>query len=90
MTNRTAFHLDCTPIIPACGFTCGKCIGEMKTVFGATPGVSAFYRGGDGVVVEHDPGVVTAEQLMEVFRGLPSFYQSHFVPSVMGKPEGQD
>ncbi len=90
MTSRTAFHLDCRPIIPACGFTCGKCIGEMKTVFGGTPGVSAFYREGDGVVVEHDTGVVTAEQLMDVFRGLPSFYPNHFVPSVMAKPEGQD
>ena len=90
MASRTAFHLDCGPVIPACGFTCGKCIGEMTTVFGGMRGVSAFYREGDGVVVEHDASVVTAEQLMEVFRGLPSFYQNHFVPSVMAKPEGQD
>jgi len=90
MTTRTGFHLDCTPIIPACGFTCGKCIEEMTTVFGGTPGVSRFYREGDGVVVEHDAGVVTAEQLMDIFRGLPSSYQNHFVPSLMAKPEGQD
>jgi len=88
--SRTAFHLDCGPIIPACGFTCGKCIGEMTTVFGGTPGVSAFYREGDGVVVEHDPGVVTAEQLMDVFRRLPSFYPNHFVPSVTAQPKGHD
>ena len=74
MTSRSAFHLDCTPVIPECGFTCAKCIGEMESVFGRTPGVSKFYREGDGVVVEHDASIVMAEQLMEIFRGLPSFY----------------
>jgi hypothetical protein len=86
VTSRTAFHLDCGPIIPACGFNCGKCIGEMETVFGGMRGVGAFCREGDGVVVEHDAGVVAVEQLMEVFRGLPSFYERHFVPSVMDEP----
>ncbi len=90
MICGTAFHLDCTPIIPACGSTCAKCIGEMEAVFGGTRGVSAFYREGDGVVVEHDASVVTAEQLMDVFRGLPSFYESHFVPSVMENPGRPD
>jgi len=90
MTSRTVFHLDCTPIIPACGFSCGKCIAEMKAVFGGTRGVSAFYREGHGVVVEHDAGVVAVEQLMEVFRGLPSFYKGHFVPSVMENPGRSD
>ena len=90
MTSRTAFHLDCTAIIAECGCTCGRCIDEMKSVFGGTPGVSRFYREGDGVVVEHDASMVTAEQLMDIFRGLPSFYQSHFVPAVMAKPGGQD
>jgi len=89
MTSRTAFHLDCTPIIPACGFKCGKCIGEMKSVFGRTRGASAFYREGQGVVVEHDPAVVTVEELLDIFRGLPSFYQSHFIPSVMANPGRQ-
>jgi len=90
MTNRAAFYVDCTPIIPACGFTCDKCIKEMTTVFGGMRGVRRFYREGDGVVVEHDASVVTAEQLMDIFRGLPSFYQSHFVPSVMANPGRSD
>jgi hypothetical protein len=85
MTSRTAFHLDCTPIIPACGFNCAKCIEEMKTLFGKMHGVSRFYREGDGVVVEHDVSVVTADQLMDIFRGLPSFHPNHFVPSPMEK-----
>jgi hypothetical protein len=89
MTSRTAFHLDCTPIIPACEFNCARCIEEMETVFGGTRGVSKFYREGDGVIVEHDASVVTAEQLMDIFRGLPSFHQTHFVPSVMDSPGGQ-
>jgi hypothetical protein len=90
MTNRSAFHLDCTPIIPACRFNCGRCTEEMKAVFGGTEGVSKFYRKGDGVVVEHDASVVTVEQLMDLFRGLPSFYQNHFIPSVTANPEGKD
>lgn len=89
MTNRSAFHLDCTPVIPACGFNCGKCIEEMKSVFGRTPGVSRFYREGSGVVVEHDADVISVEQLMDIFRALPSFYENHFVPSVMTEPGGQ-
>ena len=90
MTSRTAFHLDCTANLAECGCACERCIEEMNAVFGGVGGVSRFYREGDGVVVEHDASVVTAEQLMEVFRGLPSFYPNHFVPSVMSKPEGQD
>lgn len=89
MTSRTAFHLDCGPIIPACGFNCGKCIGEMKAVFGGTRGVGGFYREGDGIVVEHDASVATAEQLMDIFRGLPSFYERHFISSVMENPGRQ-
>ncbi len=55
-------------------------------MFGAMQGVSRFYREGHGVVVEHDASVVTVEQLMEVFRGLPSFHEKHFVPSVLETP----
>ncbi len=89
MTSRTAFHLDCTPVIPECGFNCGKCVEEMKSVFGGTQGVSKFYREGDGVVVEHDASVIAVEQLLAIFRGLPSFYRGRFVPSVMENPGRQ-
>ena len=90
MTNRTAFHLDCTPVLAECGCKCGKCLAEMKSVFGRTRGASAFYREGQGVVVEHDPAVVTVEELLDIFRGLPSFYQNHFIPSVMANLGRQD
>jgi hypothetical protein len=89
MNSRSAFHLDCAPVLAECGFTCGRCIGEMKTVFEGTPGVSRFYREGNGVVVEHDPSVIAVEQLMEIFRRLPSFYRGHFAPSLLQGPEGQ-
>ncbi|MEN6333873.1 MAG: hypothetical protein ABFE01_06395 [Phycisphaerales bacterium] len=89
MNSRSAFHLDCAPVLAECGFTCGRCIGEMKTVFEGTPGVSRFYREGNGVVVEHDPSVIAVEQLMEIFRRLPSFCRGHFAPSLLQGPEGQ-
>jgi len=89
MTSRTAFHLVCTAIIAECGCNCARCLEEMASIFGGTRGVSGFYREGGGVVVEHDPSVATVEQLMSVFRGLPSFYNSHFVPSLMANPGRQ-
>ncbi len=89
MISRTAFHLDCIPVIPACGFNCGKCIEEMQSVFGGMAGVSKFYREGDGVVVEHDPNAIAVEQLLDIFRGLPSFYAGRFIPSVMANPGRQ-
>jgi hypothetical protein len=61
----------------------------MKAVFAGTAGVSKFYREGPGVVVEHDPSVVTVERLLEIFRGLPSFYQGKFMPSVLENPGRQ-
>jgi len=62
----------------------------MATIFGKMQGVSKFYREGPGVVVEHDASVVAAEQLLEIFQGLPSFYSHRFVPSVMERPGRSD
>ena len=64
MISRSAFHLDCTAIIAERRCKCARCIEEMKSFFGGTPGVSGFYREGDGVVVEHDASVVSVEELM--------------------------
>jgi copper chaperone CopZ len=90
MNRRLAFALDCNPIIPECGFKCEKCIKEMESVFGKIKGVSKFYREGDGVVVEYDSAMVTVAQLIDVFKGLPSFYKGFFIPTVIGNPEKQD
>jgi len=83
MNSRSVFHLDCTAVIPECGFKCAKCIKEMESVFGKIKGVTKFYREGDGVVIEHDSGIVTAEQLMDIFKTLPSFYKGFFIPTVI-------
>ena len=89
MTSRTAFHLDCTPVIPECGFNCGRCIDEMASIFGGTRGVGKFYREGDGVVVEHEASVIAVSQLLDIFRNLPSFYRGHFIPAVLENPGKQ-
>lgn len=83
MKSRSAFHLDCTAMVPGCGFACTKCIEEMESVFGKTPGVSKLYREGDGVVVEHDPSIVAGQRLLDIFKTLPSFYEGFFVPTMM-------
>jgi copper chaperone CopZ len=86
MIKRSPFHLDCTPIIPECEFKCAKCVREIESVLGEMEGVDKCYLEGEGkdtkVIVEHDPSMVTVEQLMEAFRGLPSFYRGFFVPEI--------
>ncbi len=34
------------------------------------------------LIVEHDPDMVTVEQLLDIFKGLPSFYEGFFIPTV--------
>jgi len=70
-------------MIPKCGYECAMCVQEMESTLTGTQGVSRFYVEGEGVVVEHDPDAVTAKQLMDVFKGLPSFYEGCFVPTVI-------
>ena len=87
MNSRSAFDLDCNPVIPECGFECPKCIEEIESTLTAMQGVSKVYvedESEDGkVIVEHDPTTVTTEQLIEVFKGLPSFYQGFFIPTLI-------
>ena len=51
------------------------------------PGVARFRTEGSGkdlkIVVEHDVCTVTADQLMEALRQLPSFYEGSFIPSLL-------
>ena len=86
MNNRSAFHLDCDAVIPQCGYECSKCIQELESTLTAVQGVSRFYLEGDGVVVEHNPDTVTAKQLMDVFKALPTFYEGFFVPTMVTLP----
>ena len=87
MHSRTAFHLDCTPIISECGFECARCVQEIESTLGSLEGVEKVYRGAkqdEGkLFVEHDPGLVKVEQLIDLLKGLPSVYEGFFIPTVI-------
>ena len=70
-------------MIPECGFECALCVQEIGSSLTGIKGVGKFYTDGEGVTIEYDAEKVTAEQLMDVLKGLPSFYESHFIPTVM-------
>jgi hypothetical protein len=88
MDHRSAFHLDCTAIFPACRFDCARCLAEIQAVFAGVPGVTGLHLEGEGaqarLLLVHDPSLVTAEQLAAILRRLPSFYRASFVPSLVG------
>ncbi len=94
MNLRSAFDLDCNPIIPECGFNCPKCIQEIEATLTSMQGVCKVYIEKEAeeqrLVVEHDPTEVTVGQLIAVFKSLPSFYKGFFIPTVIGNPEKQD
>jgi hypothetical protein len=83
MHSRSVFHLDCTAIVPDCGFVCAKCVAEMEAVFMRQPGVSKFYRNGNGVVVEHDVDVIGTDRLIDLFKDFPSFHDGSFAPTLI-------
>ena len=88
MTHRTAFHLDCTAIFPACRFDCTKCMAEIQSTLAQTPGVAGLHTEGQGagarLIIEHDPSQVPPEQLLETLRRLPSFCRASFAPTLLG------
>jgi copper chaperone CopZ len=87
MIVRTAFDIDCNPIIPQCGFACSKCIQEIETTLTRKDGVSKVYIEGEAekakLIVEHNPAITNAEQLIEALKKLPSFYDGFFIPTVV-------
>ncbi len=87
MHSRSAFHHDCTAVIPGCRLECAKSIQEMETTFANMQGVSKLYMEGEGedtkVIVEHEPSTVAVEKLLDIFKGLPSFYEGCFIPTVI-------
>lgn len=91
MNIRSAFDLDCHPVIPECGFECPKCIQEIESTLTAIDGVSKVYMEGEGqeqeLIVEHDLTTATIEQLIDVFKGLPSFYEGFFIPTLITNTE---
>jgi hypothetical protein len=86
MSCRTAFHLDCTPMIPDCGFECDKCVAEIVSTLTRMQGVSRTYRDDEAaearIIVEHNPTQVAVEDLTDALKSLPSFHEGCFVPTV--------
>ena len=82
MISRSVFQIDCTGVIPECGFECAKCVKEIGLSLTGMKGVGKFYTDGEGVTIEYDTEAVTAEQLKDVLKRLPSFYESHFIPTI--------
>ena len=87
MITRTAFDLDCNPVIPECGYDCAKCIQEIETTLTSKDGVSKVYMEGRAeegkLIVEHDPAIATVDQLIRAFKLLPTFYEGFFIPTVI-------
>ncbi|MCH9022382.1 MAG: cation transporter [Planctomycetes bacterium] len=87
MITRTAFDIDCNPIIPECGFACPKCIQEIQTTLASKDGVSEVSMGEGAqegkIIVEHDPDIATVDQLIEALKILPSFYEGFFIPTMI-------
>jgi hypothetical protein len=88
MAQRSAFHLDCTAIFPACRFECTKCMEEVWSILTPIPGVEGLCTAGEGadtrLIVVHDPSRVTAERLLEILGRLPSFSEASFAPTLLG------
>ena len=86
---RSVFELDCNAVIPECKFQCDKCISEMDDIFKRTGGVVGFCTEGEGedmkFILEYNPNKILAEQLIKIFRRLPSYYKGFFKPILIAK-----
>ena len=94
MNKRTVFDVDCSRLVPDCGFACPKCIEEIQAMLMGVAGVSKAYIEAEGeeqrLIVEHDPDTASAEKLIGVLETLPSFFEGFFIPTVIGDPEKED
>jgi copper chaperone CopZ len=91
MDSRSVFDVDCSALIKECRFECPKCIEEIKSILTGVPGVSKAYIEAEGeeqrLVVEHDPDTASVEQLIEVLKTLPSFFEGFFSPTLLKNRE---
>ena len=86
MSVKSSFDIDCNDLIPECQYQCNECVSEMESTFKKIKGVSDFYLEKEGelqlVIIEHEPQEVSIEQLMEVFRQLPTRFKGFFKPTL--------
>ncbi len=84
MDKRSVFDIDCNPVIPECEFQCPKCIQEIESTLTGTQGVSKVYLDDEEneakLVVEHDSAIVSVENIIDVLKTLPTFYEGFFIP----------
>jgi copper chaperone CopZ len=84
MEKRSVFDIDCDSVIPECEFQCPKCIEEIESTLTGVEGVSKVYLDDEEneakLVIEHDPAIVSVEQIIEILKTLPSFYKGFFIP----------
>jgi len=43
MPEKSPFEIDCSAVIPECGYQCDECISEMESTFKKIKGVTNFY-----------------------------------------------
>jgi len=91
MDKRTAFDVDCSRLVPDCGFACPRCIEEIEAMLTGVPGVGKAYIEAEGeeqrLLVEHDPDTAPVEKLIDVLETLPSFFEGFFIATVIGDSE---
>lgn len=84
MEKRSVFDIDCNSVIPECEFECPKCIEEIESTLIEAKGISKVYLNDEEneakLVVEHDPDIVSVEQIIDILKTLPSFYEGFFIP----------
>ncbi|MHC4744762.1 MAG: heavy-metal-associated domain-containing protein [Planctomycetota bacterium] len=94
MEKRTAFDVDCSRLVPDCGFACPKCIEEIEAMLMGVTGVSKASIEAEGdeqwLIVEHDADMAPVEKLVDVLETLPSFFEGFFIPTVIENPEKED
>jgi hypothetical protein len=84
MEKRSVFDINCDSVIPGCEFQCPKCIEEIVSTLTGVEGVSKAYLDDEDnearLVVEHNPAVISVEQIIDILQTLPSFYEEFFIP----------
>ena len=91
MEKRSIFDIDCNPVIPECEFQCPKCIEEIESTLIDIHGVNKVYLDDEGneakLVIEYDPSIIPVEQIIDILKTLPSFYEGFFIPILMENNE---
>lgn len=87
MLKNSLFHLDCNPIIPACGYQCGKCIQEIQSVLKIKSGILEVslkkHKGISVIAIRHNPYIIGIKDLQNELGNLPSFYSGFFIPRLV-------